>query len=61
MSNSIGERVQNQYKMAYQLKTKQLTLDDIPADSKDTVARFVQELSLDELQVGGWGFKTALT
>lgn len=61
MKNSIGEQIQNQYKMAYKVKTSQLALEDVPEDSRDTVARLTKELSFDELQVGGWGFKTALT
>lgn len=59
MNNLIGE-IQNRYRTAYKLKTNQILLQDINKEDQPTISRMVQELNLDELQVGGWGFHNTL-
>lgn len=57
---SLGNQIQEQYRLAYKIKTNQTTIQDVKADDKAAVSRMVDELTFDELQVGGWGFQNVL-
>jgi len=57
---SLGNQIQEQYRLAYKIKTNQTTIQDVNADDKAAVSRMVDELTFDELQVGGWGFQNVL-
>lgn len=60
MYTSTGKEIQERYRTAYRVKTRQARMEEVPEEQRPAISHLL-DLTLDELQVGGWGFHNALT